>query len=104
MRREPGSTSRAVRHQAENAPRLAVTLYTTPRLVGRDVSRDTLVVDEAIHVLRTLATGPELAGGSPARPPPRRARARSPCSRWSAPGVVEPPVVTPNRRFRLGHL
>lgn len=62
LRREPGSTSRAVRHQAENAPRLAVTLHTTPRLVGRDVSRDTLVVDEAIHVLRTMATGPELAG------------------------------------------
>lgn len=62
LRREPGSTSRAVRHQAENAPRLTVTLHTTPRLVGRDVSRDTLVVDEAIHVLRTLATGPELAG------------------------------------------
>lgn len=62
LRREPGSTSCAVRHQAEHAPRIAVTLHTTPRLVGRDVGGDTLVVDEAIHVLRTMATGPELAG------------------------------------------
>jgi hypothetical protein len=62
MRRDPGSTPCAVRHQAENAPRIAVTLHTTPRLVGRDVGRDTLVVDEAIHVIRTMATGQELAG------------------------------------------
>lgn len=62
MRRDPGSTPCAVRHQAENAPRIAVTLHTTPRLAGRDLGRDTLVVDEAIHVIRTMATGPELAG------------------------------------------
>lgn len=62
MRRDPGSMPCAVRHQAENAARIAVTLHTTPRLASRDVGRDTLVVDEAIHVVRTMATGPELAG------------------------------------------
>ncbi|GDX83206.1 hypothetical protein LBMAG42_50170 [Deltaproteobacteria bacterium] len=62
LRRDPGSTGRAIHHQATNAARYAATLHTTPRLFARDVALDTLVIDEAIHVLRTLTTGRELRG------------------------------------------
>jgi hypothetical protein len=65
--REPGSTACADRHQAENAPRIAVTLHTTPRLVGQEVGGDTLVVDEAIARGRA-------ATASPRRPRPGAAR------------------------------
>lgn len=62
FRRDPGSTRQAIRGQAEQAPRFSCTLHTTPRLAGRDMRADTLIVDEAIHVLGTLATGAELRG------------------------------------------
>ena len=37
-------------------------LHTKPHLVGRSARRDSLVADEATHVRRTRATGPELGG------------------------------------------
>lgn len=66
LRREPGSGASGIRHQALNAERYAVTVHTVPRLRDRRMADDTLVIDEAIHVVRTLATGRELAG--PRRP------------------------------------
>ena len=70
MRRDPGSTPAAIHHQATNAARYAATLHTTPRLFARDVANDDLIVDEAIHVLRTLLSGRELKG-------PRRSEVES---------------------------
>jgi hypothetical protein len=57
------ATSSARARQATTAPRYSCTLHTVPRLDERDVSRDALVIDEASHVLGTLATGGELRGG-----------------------------------------
>jgi len=58
----PGATSSARARQAKTAPRYSCTLHTAPRLDERDMSRDALVIDEASHVLATLATGGELRG------------------------------------------
>lgn len=60
--RLPGGSDPAAIEEQARVDRLALTLHAAGRLGGRAMGKDVLVVDEAIHCLRTLATGRELRG------------------------------------------
>ncbi len=60
--RLPGGSDPAAIEEQVQVERLAVTIHAAARLGGRSMGEDALVVDEAMHCLRTLATGRELRG------------------------------------------